>query len=119
MVPGSPQLGPFLCLILISHLSLRSLHISPEAKFNPSHAEQPHGFPGPAKQPGHVYLGKVVPKLVQTIGQVRGYTLCTNGQLLQVLRRDIPPDPEPDLAMGAAKANAVGPFGGHAVCDNG
>jgi len=104
-------------LMSVAHLSLGSPRISPEAKRNPGHAEQPHGLEGPAKQPGDAHLGKAVPKLSQRVGQVRGCALCVNRWLLQALRKDV--HPEPDPSVDAGYTNAAAPFGGHALGDNG
>lgn len=44
-----------------------------------SQAQHAHSFPGPAKQPGHVHLGKVLPKLAQRSGRSEAMlstTLC-------------------------------------------
>ena len=105
------------CFWLWPYLYLGSLHISPEAKCNPSHGEQPQGLEGPAKLPGRVHLGKAVPKLAQRVGQVRGRALGDNGRFIQVFGNNVHPEPDPSL--GAAKANDAVPVGGHALGDHG
>lgn len=60
--------------------------------------------------------GKLVPKLAQRVGQVRGCTLWDNGQLLQSLRSDVHPLPDP--VLGIAKAGGSGPFSSRALGDN-
>lgn len=62
--------------------------------------------------------GKLVRKLGQRVGQVRGCTVWDNGQLLQSLRSNVLRSPLPHPVLGIAKAGGAGPFSSRALGDN-